>query len=91
VVLQGRGARATYALDRAATLLAADLGVRRGESGTAAVRFALDGRPVALHTVSAGAPPQRVLVEIRSARRLTVEVTAGDAVVVLGNPRLYTR
>jgi hypothetical protein len=91
VALAGKGARATYAIDPGATLLAADLGVRRGESGAAAVRFTLDGKPVALHTVTAGAPPQRVVVNIRAARRLTMEVAGGEAVVVLGNPRLYTR
>lgn len=89
VMLSGQGSSVTYGVGRGATLLALDLGLRRGESGTAEVRFALDGRPVALHTVTAGPPPRRVTLELQAARRLTVTVTSGDGMVVLGNPRLY--
>ena len=91
IVLVGRGATATYAVTRSSSLLALDLGVRRGDSGIAAVRFALDGKPVALHTVDAGAPPVRVTLDVGSARQLAVEVTSGDVAVVLGNPRIYRR
>jgi hypothetical protein len=55
------------------------------------VRLVLDGRPVALHTLGAGAPPQRVTLDVRRARRFAVEVTSGDVPVVLGNPRIYRR
>jgi hypothetical protein len=91
VLLEGQGAAVTYAVPAGATLLALDLGVRRGGSGTAAVRLALDGRPVALHTVVAGAPAQRVTLDVRRARRFAVEVASGDVPVVLGNPRVYLR
>jgi hypothetical protein len=91
VLLDGQGATVTYAVPRSATLLALDLGVRRGGSGAAAVRLVLDGRPVALHTLGAGAPPQRVTLDVRRARRFAVEVTSGDVPVVLGNPRIYRR
>ena len=91
ILLAGRGAGARYAVPRGSTTLALDLGIRRGGAGSAAVRFALDGRPVALYTVVAGSPPLRVTLDVRSARRLRVDVRSGDATVVLGNPRLYRR
>jgi len=91
VVLEGQGARAEYAVPVNATLVALDLGVRRGGAGTAVVRFTLDGRPVALHTMTGGAPPRRVILDVHSARRFAVEVTSGDVAVVLGNPRIYLR
>jgi hypothetical protein len=91
VVLLGQGATVTYRVTPGATLLAFDLGVRRGGSGTAVVRLSLEGRPVALHTVTAGAPPQRVTLDVRRTRRFAVEVTSGDVAVVLGNPRIYLR
>ncbi len=91
VLLGGAGASATYPLARSATMLAMDLGVRRGETDSATVRFEIDGKPVALFTVRAGAPPQRVALPLESARRATVRVTAGGATVVLGNPRVYGR
>lgn len=89
VLLGGAGAAATYTLPRTATLLALELGLRRGDPDSATVRFASDGRPAALFTVHAGAPPQRVVLPLRDARRLTITVTAGAATVVLGNPRVY--
>ena len=91
VLLEGHGAMAGYGVPPGATLVALDLGVRRGGSGTAVVRFTLDGRPVALHTLTAGAPPRRVTLDVRSAHRFAVEVTSGDVTVVLGNPRIYLR
>lgn len=75
-------------------LLALDLGTERGsgkgEGGRAlTVRLLLDGRPVALYEVRPGAPPQRVVVELRGARAVTILASRGAGGIVLGNPRLY--
>ena len=89
VVLDGSGAAVTYALPSGGGTLAFDLGIERGSRGSAALRIAADGQPLALITAQAGSPPQRVVVPLGGAKRLGLRVVQGRGRMVLGNARVY--
>lgn len=89
VVLAGAGAWAGYTVPAGRELLVADVGVPRGTGAAAAVRVVADGRAVALVTVEPGAPPQRLVVPLRSGGRLRLAAESGSGAAVLGNARLY--
>jgi hypothetical protein len=88
-ILAGRGARLNCTLGVGGGLLAFDLGMERGAAGRAELRVEADGRPLAQFSVEVAHAPQRIVLPLGSARRLTVRVTGGNARIVLGNPRIY--
>ena len=87
LMLEGAGADVTYGIEGGR--LAFDLGVARGGRGTATIRIDADARPLAQVDVTAGHPPQRIVLDLGAARRLRIRCTAGTATVVLGNIRVY--
>lgn len=89
LTLEGRGADVTYEVNGGR--LAFDLGVRRGGSGAATIRIDADGKPLAQVEVVSGHAPQRITLDLGGARRLRIRIVGGDgnAVVVLGNARVY--
>jgi hypothetical protein len=90
IELVGQGAVLHDAV-RGSHMLAMDLGLARGATGDASVVITADGRPLALYRVSAGHPPQRVVLALRQARQISfsLSVRHGRGPVVLGNPILY--
>jgi hypothetical protein len=90
IVLDGAGAEAIYAVG--GTTLAFDLGVERGTSGSAELRVEADGKPLGSFTAAAGSPPQRIVLDVRGAKRLRFRVGRADGGtrVVLGNARVYS-
>jgi len=90
IELFGAGALAQYAATGVHTL-ALDLGLARGATGHASVVVTVDGRPMALYQVSAGHPPQRVVLPLRPLRSISFRLKRrrGHGAIVLGNPVLY--
>lgn len=90
IALMRTGAALRYATT-GGRVVAFDLGLARGSVGEAALAVLLDGRAVGLYQVTAGHPPQRIVLETRSAREVTFRLARrrGHGALVLGNPRLY--
>ena len=90
IALTRKGAALRYATT-GGRVMAFDLGLARGSVGDAALAVLLDGRAVGLYQVTAGHPPQRIVLETRSAREVAFRLARrqGQGPLVLGNPRLY--
>ena len=87
VLLAGRGARVVCRVRGG--LLAFDLGMERGATGSAELRVDAGAKPLALFSVRAGAPPQRIVLPLGDARVLRFSVVGGGGHLVLGNARAY--